>query len=139
MARKKLFRSAGLFFFFWFILFSSSPAFEKSSISFEIAPEAQLLNITYYLKVLKEFGGGKPALHFEIKIRNLASRAERFSVMVTAPDGASAAGFIPAKAKKAGGVPALEPKEEGSVTLPLLTEGMTGPFSLTVETAQVQE
>lgn len=138
MVKNQWFIPVGLF-FFCFILFGLSQASEKNSISFEIAPEAELLNITYYLKVLKEFGGGKPALHFEIKIRNRSSRAERFSITVAAADGASAAGFIPAKAKIAGGAAALEPKEEGSITLPLLTEGLSGQFSLTVETAPVQE
>lgn len=108
---------------------------EKHSISLEVPPQAQILKIDYYLKTLKEFGGGKPALHFEVTIRNVSEKAERFSVMVSTPDWASAAGFIPAKAKKAGGLPLLEPKEEGKITLPLLTEQWAVGFSVVVEIA----
>ena len=120
------------------ILVLGSPVFlqaagEKYSISLVAPPQVQILKIDYYLKVLKEFGGGKPALHFEVKIRNLSEKAERYSVMVSTPDGASTAGFIPEKAKKAGALPVLEPKEEGIITLPLLTEQMANSFSVEVE------
>ncbi len=111
---------------------------EKHSISLVASPQVQILKIDYYLKVLKEFGGGKPALHFEVKIRNLSEKAERYSVMVSTPDGTSAAGFIPAKAKKAGSLPVLEPKEEGMITLPLLTEQIANSFSVEVESAPVE-
>ena len=121
------------------LLFASSgtlqAAGEKQSISFEVPPQAQILSIDYYLKAMKEFGGGKRALHFDIKIKNSGDKPEKFSVMVSTPDGASAAGFIPAKAKKAGSPPVLEPKEEGKITLPLMTEEMAGSFSLTIEVA----
>lgn len=90
------------------------------------------------MKVLKEFGGGKPAMHFEVKIKNISNKAERFSVMVSTPDGASAAGFIPEKAKKAGGLPVLDPKEEGKITLPLLTEQMATSFSVEVESVPAE-
>lgn len=106
---------------------------EKHSISLEAPPQAQILKIDYYFKILKEFAGGKPALHFEIKIRNLSEKPERYSVTVSTPDGASAAGFIPQKAKKAGALPVLEPKEEGKITIPLLTEQMAESFSVEVE------
>jgi hypothetical protein len=108
---------------------------EKYSISLGAPPQAQILKIDYYLKVLKPFAGGKPALHFEVKIRNLSEKAERYSVMVSMPDGTSAAGFIPAKAKKAGALPLLDPKEEGKITIPLLTENLPGSFSVEVEPA----
>ncbi len=111
---------------------------EKHSISLVASPQVQILKIDYYLKVLKEFGEGKPALHFEVKIRNLSEKAERYSVMVSTPDGASAAGFIPARAKKAGALPVLEPKEEGMITLPLLTEQIANSFSVEVESAPVE-
>ncbi|MDH4266954.1 MAG: hypothetical protein OEW45_15090, partial [Deltaproteobacteria bacterium] len=45
---------------------------EKHSITLETPPQAQILKIDYYLKVLKNFAGGKPALHFEVKIKNLS-------------------------------------------------------------------
>src|SRR4030042_2172663 len=113
------------------------PAFlaaeEKHSISLETPPQAQILKIDYYMKVLKQFAGGKPALHFVVTIRNLSDKAERFSVMVSTPDGNSAAGFIPAKAKKGATLPVLEPKEEGKITIPLLTEKFPESFSVEVE------
>ena len=106
---------------------------EKYSISLETPPQAQILKIDYYMKVLKQFAGGKPALHFVVTIRNLSDKAERFSVMVSTPDGNSAAGFIPAKAKKGATLPVLEPKEEGKITIPLLTEKFPESFSVEVE------
>lgn len=75
---------------------------EKQIISLFIPPQGQISKINYYLKTRKQFAGGKQALHSEIQIRNMAEKRARFSVMVTTPDGSSAAGFIPAKAKKAG-------------------------------------
>lgn len=108
---------------------------EKQIISLSTPPQAQISKITYYLKPIKQFAGGKQALHFEIQIRNVAEKSERFSVMVTTSDGSSAAGFIPAKAKKAGLPPVLEPKEEGKIILPLLTEKISGSFSIEIETA----
>jgi hypothetical protein len=108
-------------------------AAEKKSISLEAPPQALIMQIDYYQKVLKQFGGGKPALHFEVKIKNISEKAERFSVMVSVPDGTSAAGFIPAKAKKAGELPVLAPKEVGKITIPLLTEQMADTFSVVVE------
>jgi len=119
-----------------------NPAFmvaqEKHSVSLTAPPQVQILKVDYYLKVLKEFGGGKPALHFEVKIRNLSEKPERYSVMVSTPDGASAAGFIPAKAKKAGGLPVLDPKEEGKITLPLLTEQVAASFAVEVESVPAE-
>jgi len=112
-----------------------SAAGEKHSISLETPPQVQIVQIDYYLKVLKEFAGGKPALHFEVKIKNLSEKAERFSVMVSAPDGTSAAGFIPEKAKKKGDLPLLEPREEGKITIPLVTEQLAKDFSVVVEIA----
>jgi len=111
---------------------------EKYSISLETPPQAQILKIDYYLKVLKEFAGGKPALHFEVKIRNLSDKAERFSVMVSTPDGTSAAGFIPDKPKKGATLPVLEPKEEGKITIPLLTEKIPNSFSVEVESVPAE-
>jgi len=111
---------------------------EKHSISLVASPQVQILEIDYYLKVLKEFGGGKPALHFEVKIQNVSEKAERYSVMVSTPDGTSAAGFIPAKAKKAGDLPVLQPKEEGKITIPLVTENMPSSFSVEVESVPVE-
>ena len=107
---------------------------KKHSISLEAPPQAQVLQIDYYLKVIQEFGGGKPAMHFEVKIKNLSEKPERFSVTVSTPDGASAAGFVPAKATKEGGLAVLEPKEEGKITLPLMTEELAQSFSVLVET-----
>lgn len=106
---------------------------EKQRISLVAPPQVQITNVEYYFKVLKQFGGGKPALHFDVQIRNLSAKSERYSVMVSTPDGTSAAGFIPAKAKKPGAPPVLEPKESGKIILPLLTEQMTGSFSVEVE------
>ncbi|MDI6755092.1 MAG: hypothetical protein QME78_11950 [Thermodesulfobacteriota bacterium] len=111
---------------------------EKQGISLIAPPQVQVLQIEYYLKVIKQFAGGKPALHFEVKIKNISEKAERFSVMVTTPDGASAAGFIPAKAKKAGDLPVLQPKEEGKIMLPLMTENFPSSFAVEVETAPVE-
>ena len=110
----------------------------KYSISLQAPPQAQIIKIDYYLKVLKEFAGGKPALHFEVSIRNISEKAERFSVMVSTPDWASAAGFLPEKARKAGALPVLEPKEEGKITLPLLTETLAGSFSVEVESVPAE-
>ena len=106
---------------------------KKHSISLEAPPHAQILQIDYYLKVIKQLAGGKPAMHFEVRIKNLSGKGERFSVMVSTPDGASTAGFIPAKAKKPGELPLLEPGEEGKITLPLLTDQMAESFSVVVE------
>jgi hypothetical protein len=111
---------------------------EKHSITLETPPQAQILKIDYYLKVLKNFAGGKPALHFEVKIKNLSQKPERFSVMIDTPDGTSAAGFLPAKARKKGAPPVLEPNEEGKILIPLLTEQMTNSFSVVVETSPVE-
>jgi hypothetical protein len=58
--------------------------------------------------------------------------------MVTTPDGTSAAGFIPAKAKKGATLPVLEPKEEGKITIPLLTEKIPNSFSMEVESVPVE-
>ncbi len=121
-----------------FLLAFSPMAAEKHTLSFEVSPQAQILSIDSYLKVLKEFAGGKAALHFEIKIKNISDKAERFSVMVSTPDGASAAGFVPAKPKKAGALAVLEPKEEGKITLPLMTETLTGSFEVVVEIAPAE-
>ena len=118
------------------------PAFmaaeEKHSISLETSPQVQILQIDYYMKVHKRFGEGKPALFVEVTIRNSSAKAERFSVMVTTPDGTSAAGFIPAKAKKGATLPVLEPKEEGKITIPLLTEKIPNSFSMEVESVPAE-
>jgi hypothetical protein len=106
---------------------------KKQSISLEAPPQAQILKVDYYLKFLKEFGEGKPAMHVEVKIKNLSDKAERFSVMVSTPDGDSAAAFLPEKAKKEGALPVLEPREEGKITLPLLVEKLADSFTVTVE------
>jgi len=119
-----------------FLLGSSAgllAAEKKHSISLETPPQAQVLQITSYLKFLKEFGEGKPAMHVEVKIKNLADKPERFSIMVSTPDGDSAAAFIPEKAKKEGALPVLEPREEGKITLPLLVEKLVDSFTVTVE------
>jgi hypothetical protein len=119
-----------------FLLWSSaglSAAEKNRSISLETPPQAQVLQITSYLKFLKEFGEGKPAMHVEVKIKNLSDKAERFSVMVSTPDGDSAAAFIPEKPKKEGSLPVLEPREEGKITLPLLVEKLADSFTVTVE------
>lgn len=125
----------------WFCLGTAgllSAAEKRHTISLEAGPQAQVLQIDYYMKVIKEFAGGKPAMHFEVKIKNLSEKAERFSVTVSTPDGASTAGFVPAKAKKPGGLPLLEPKEEGKITLPLLTEQMAESFSVVVESVPAE-
>lgn len=119
-----------------FLLWSSAgllAAEKKHSISLETPPQAQVLQITSYLKFLREFGEGKPAMHVEVKIKNLSDKAERFSVMVSTPDGDSAAAFLPEKAKKEGALPVLEPREEGKITLPLLVEKLADSFTVTVE------
>ena len=136
--QKRLLLAIGVGSLLLLLLVSPSLAAEKHTLSFEVSPQAQILSIDSYLKVLKEFGGGKAALHFEIKIRNISDRAERFSVMVSTPDGASAAGFVPAKAKKVGALAVLEPKEEGEITLPLMTETLTGSFSVVGEIAPAE-
>lgn len=119
----------------WAILASAE---EKRSVTYEFPPQVQILSVDCYFKVLKEFGDGKPALHFDIKVKNISDKAERFSVMVSTPDGASAAGFVPARAKKAGALAVLDPQEEGKITLPLLTEQATGSFALVVEIAPAE-
>jgi len=111
---------------------------EKNSISLSAPPQAQILKIDYYLKIHKEFAGGKQALHFEVRIRNISEKPERYSVAVSTPDGTSAAGFIPEKAKKAGALPVLEPREEGKITIPLLTEKVANSFSVEVESVPVE-
>jgi hypothetical protein len=119
-----------------FLLWSSAGLLaggKKHSISLETPPQAQVLQITSYLKFLREFGEGKPAMHVEVKIKNLSDKAERFSVMVSTPDGDSAAAFLPEKAKKEGALPVLEPREEGKITLPLLVEKLADRFTVTVE------
>ncbi len=124
-----------------FLLGSSadlSAAEKNRSISLETPPQAQVLQITSYLKFLKEFGEGKPAMHVEVKIKNLSDKAERFSVMVSTPDGDSAAAFIPEKAKKERALPVLEPREEGKITLPMLVEKLADRFTVTVELVQAE-
>jgi len=137
---KKKILVGGMVGFFLWVALSAIPASadETRTVTYEFPPQVQILSVDCYFKVLKEFGGGKPALHFDIKVKNISDKAERFSVMVSTPDGASAAGFVPARAKKAGAPPVLDPKEEGKITLPLLTEQITGSFALVVEIAPVE-
>jgi hypothetical protein len=106
---------------------------KKQSISLECPPQAQILKVDSYLKFLKEFGGGKPAMHVEVRVKNISDKAERFSVMVSTPDGDSAAAFVPEKAKKQGELPVLKPSEEGKITLPMLVEKVADVFTVTVE------
>ena len=112
---------------------SGVPAEKKQSISLECPPQAQVLKVDSYLKFLKEFGEGKPAMHVEVRVKNISQQAERFSIMVSTPDGDSAAAFLPEKAKKEGERAVLKPGEEGKVTLPMLVEKIADVFTVTVE------
>jgi hypothetical protein len=119
-----------------FLLLASSgvwAAEKKQSISLECPPQAQILRVDSYLKFLKEFGGGKPAMHVEVRVKNISDKAERFSVMVSTPEGDSAAAFLPQKARKEGELPVLKPSEEGKITLPMLVEKVADVFTVTVE------
>ncbi len=129
---KKNFILIALMVTFVFLSTSVWPA-EKKSISLECSPQAQVLKVESYLKFLKEFGEGKPAMHVDVRVKNISDKAERFSVMVSTPGGDSAAAFVPEKAKKEGEPPALKPGEEGKITLPMLVEKMADAFTVTVE------
>ncbi len=127
-----IFTALVLVFVFWASA-AGLAADKKQSISLEYPVQAQILKIESYLKLVKEFGEGKPAMHVDVRLKNISTRPERFSVMISTPEGDSAAAFLPEKAKKEGELPVLKPGEEGKITLPMLVEKIADAFTITIE------
>jgi hypothetical protein len=99
-------------------------------IEWDVAKEADITIMNCYIQNYKGWGN-MPVWHFEVGIKNIADRPERYRVRITLPkEGVSAGGLLPRKGKP----PILAPGKEAKVIYPLHYDKMPDTAVVIVET-----
>ena len=92
--------------------------------TYDITPKADV-KIGFYIKEWQ----GKPNLHFELRLKNLSDKPERFKATFDLVDGPSVVAYIPIE----GNPPLIQPKGEFTGTYPLFYGSFPKGFDFKVE------
>jgi len=104
---------------------------EPVAIAFQVDPGSQVTKLDYDIKYWKP--ANKECLQFNVTIKNISDKPERFKVTVKA-EGAPYP--VSALVPRTGKPPELEPQKEGSTTIPLYYDKLPKSVFVGVEKAE---
>jgi hypothetical protein len=99
----------------------------RCSITYQVAPSAQVTKVAYFFKEYK----GAERLHMELTVKNLADVQKRFRVHIFLPEGPAGGGFYPMKVK--GDVKGIKPGEEMTQAFPMYYNQLPSGFTIVVK------
>lgn len=112
------------------VLFAQSASLfpgSEATISYDIAPEAEITMARYFLGPYQE----KDVLQFEIEIKNVSSEEHRYKVTIFLDEGPAIGWYLPEKPKK--GTIGIAPGETVKSLLPIYYSQESKGFLVKVE------